>query len=69
MNHSLLTADRSTHIKIVTLALVFGCMLVLGGGAARLADPDKIAARAASGPIIKASRTTAYTGRRISVTR
>jgi hypothetical protein len=38
MNHSLLTADRATHLKIVAVALAAAVVTVVVGGAARVAD-------------------------------
>jgi hypothetical protein len=36
MNHSIITANRSTHVKIVVVALVAAIMVVTVGIAARL---------------------------------
>jgi hypothetical protein len=38
MNHSLYSADRATHIKIVVVALVAGTLVAGLGVAARLGD-------------------------------
>jgi len=40
MNHSILTADRSTHLKIVVVALVGAIAVVSVGIAARLSSVD-----------------------------
>lgn len=40
MNHSLHSADRSTHLKIVAMALVAGIALAGFGVAARSGLPD-----------------------------
>ncbi|MDB5617349.1 hypothetical protein [Tardiphaga sp.] len=40
MNHSLHSADRSTHLKIVTMALVAGIALAGFGVAARSGGQD-----------------------------
>jgi len=57
MNHSLYSADRMTHLKIVVVALVAGIAVAGIGIAARVAAPDaQIEARL---PVIKAGTTMA----------
>ena len=63
MNSSLYSADRRTHLKIVVVGLV-GATLVAGVGiTARLADEAgaSTARMQASGPAVKASKTTIVT--------
>jgi hypothetical protein len=46
MNHSIATADRGTHLKIVVVALVGAIMVVCVGITARLAQTDTAVAGA-----------------------
>jgi heme A synthase len=56
MNHSLLSADRTTHLKIAAVALLGVLVVVATGIAARLT-----AAPAAPAPgVIKAGQPTLY---------
>ncbi len=58
MNHSLHSADRSTHLKIVMIALVAGVALAGFGVAARNGDSDT---QTASARIIKAGKPVMVT--------
>lgn len=49
MNHSIATADRNTHLKIVVLSLVAAIMVVCVGITARLASSDGAFAAKADG--------------------
>jgi hypothetical protein len=61
MNHSLLSADRNTHVKMVSLALIAAIAVVAIGIAARIAD-DAGAARIEIGtPVLKAGKAAMYT--------
>jgi hypothetical protein len=60
MNHSLIGADRNTHLKIVVVALIAAIMVVAVGITARVADTSSLQA---SGPVIKAGQPTAVTTR------
>jgi hypothetical protein len=62
MNHSLVTADRSTHVRIVMVALV-GALLVVGVGiTARLTAGDNVTARLEThGPVMKAGKPVTVT--------
>jgi hypothetical protein len=64
MNHSIYSVDRSTHLKIVVVALV-GAVLVAGiGVSSRLGEPDAGMATArlqGTGPVIKAGKPVALT--------
>lgn len=67
MNHSIATADRGTHLKIVVVALVAAIMVVSAGIAARLSTSDGTATamRSDSGikvGVVKAGQPVAYTG-------
>jgi len=62
MNHSLLSADRHTHLKIVSLALIAATTVVVIGITARIVDDTSAAARSETGvPVLKAGKPTTYT--------
>ncbi len=62
MNHSLLSADRNTHLKIVSLALTAAIAVVVIGITARVSDSTGAAARIeTSAPVLKAGKITTYT--------
>ena len=62
MNHSLVTADRTTHLKIVAVSLVAAIAVILVGITARVTDDSSASANLqAHGPVIKASKPTAVT--------
>ena len=64
MNHSLVTADRTTHLKIVAVSLIAAIAVIMVGITARMTDPDAATARLeAHGPIIKAGKPSAVTVR------
>jgi len=61
MNHSLLSADRNTHLKIVTVALIAAIIVVAVGITARLTDAGLTTAGIdRSAPVLKLDRTTAF---------
>jgi hypothetical protein len=63
MNHSLLSADRHTHLKIVALALSAAIAVVVIGITARITENTGAAPRVESGaPVLKAGKPTNYTG-------
>jgi len=60
MNHSLVTADSATHLKIVVVALI-GAILVVGVGiGARVAGTATMGLDA-NGPVLKAGHPAVYT--------
>jgi hypothetical protein len=68
MNHSILTADRSTHLKIVVVALVGAIAVVSVGVAARLSSvnlgTDIVASRQAGDVkvgVVKATKSVTWT--------
>jgi hypothetical protein len=62
MNHSLVTADRSTHLKIVAISLVAAIAVILVGVTARISDTNTASANLqAHGPVIKAGKPAAVT--------
>jgi hypothetical protein len=62
MNHSLLTADRTTHLKIVVVALVAAILVVSVGITGHLAR-DETAGVRSDGPVLRAGKLPTYTGR------
>ena len=64
MNHSLVTADRTTHLKIVAVSLIAAIAVILVGITARITDPDTASPRLeAQGPVLKAGKPSAITAR------
>jgi hypothetical protein len=62
MNHSLMTADRTTHLKIVVVALVAAIVLVAVGITARVTAMDTETARVRTdGVVVKAGKPATYT--------
>ena len=66
MNHSISSADRSTHLKIVVVALVAGMAVVGFGISARSASDDGYAQTAR---VIKAGKPVAITSSNTSMVR
>lgn len=66
MNHSLVTADRTTHLKIVAVSLVAAIAVIMVGITARISDSGAGMASAkieAHGPILKAGKNSVVTAR------
>jgi hypothetical protein len=63
MNHSLATADRTTHLKVVIVALVAAIVVVTVGIAARVTAMDTETARVRTQGVVvvKAGAPTTYT--------
>ena len=58
-NSSLLTADRTTHLKIVVVSLVFAILVAAVGVASRITDTGLAGANGryeATAPVLKASK-------------
>ncbi len=66
MNHSIYSADRTTHLKIVVVALVAG-ITIAGLGLSSRANSD--AASTQTGGVVKAAKLMAMTGSVALVTR
>jgi hypothetical protein len=57
MSHSLINADRRTHLKIVTVAIVCAVTVVAVGVTARVSQPDAASGRTfAHGPVLKVGK-------------
>ena len=63
MNHSLVTADRTTHLKIVAVSLVAAIAVILVGVTARVTDTSATDNLHAQGPVVKAGKPAAVTVR------
>jgi hypothetical protein len=64
MNHSLVTADRTTHLKIVAVSLIAAIAVILVGVTARISDTGTASAKLeAQGPVVKAGKPSAVTAR------
>jgi len=66
MNHSIYSADRSTHLKIVVMALVAGVAVAGFGISARVNSNDSYAQTAR---VIKAGQPVAVTNSNASMVR
>jgi uracil DNA glycosylase len=64
MSHSLIGADRTTHLKIVAVALAGAIVVILIGVTARVTD---IGIAGAQNVIVKAGKPAAYTARHTTV--
>lgn len=63
MNHSLVTADRTTHLKIVAVSLIAAIAVILVGVTARITDTGATARLEAQGPVLKAGKPATVTVR------
>ncbi len=62
MNHSFYSADRTTHLKIVVVALVAAIGVAGVGISARLSADNGLTQTArVSGPVVKASKSVVMT--------
>jgi hypothetical protein len=66
MNHSIYSADRSTHLKVVVVALVVGIVVAGLGISARAVSVDGYAQTAR---VIKADKPVAITSSNASMVR
>ena len=64
MNHSIHSADRSTHLKIVVVALVAGIAVAGIGISARTTSPD-----AQTAQVVKAGKPVTVTSSNASMVR
>jgi hypothetical protein len=64
MNHSIVTADRNTHLKVAALALIAAILFVMVGFSAHVEESGFATARIESnGPAVKPSKATQFTAR------
>ena len=64
MNHSLVTADRTTHLKIVAVSLIAAIAVILVGVTARISDTGSTSAKVETqGPVLKAGKPATITAR------
>jgi hypothetical protein len=70
MTHSLIGADRNTHLKIVVVALVGAIAVVTVGIAARVSDTSAMTAQVKTdGPVLKAGKPATFTTRETTAVR
>jgi hypothetical protein len=70
MNYSLTTASRTTHLKIVVVALMAAIVVVAVGITARVTAMDTETARIRTqGVVVKAGKPAAYSGSETSTIR
>jgi hypothetical protein len=63
MAHSIIGADRGTHLKIEVVALTAAILVVLVGVTARVADFETMASIQRGGPVLKAGKPTTFSVR------
>jgi hypothetical protein len=68
MNHSIYSADRTTHLKIVVVALV-AAIVVAGFGISARTSSDQGLMQTASTPVLKAGKPVVITSSGNSVVR
>jgi hypothetical protein len=68
MNHSLHSADRGTHLKVVAVALVAAIAVVAVGISARVAETTSATVRV-QGPVLKAGQPATFTSSETSAVR
>lgn len=68
MNHSLVTADRTTHLKIVVLSLIFGVGIVVAGIGAHLREGPGASSTVAP-PVVKADKPAVFSGHQTTAIR
>ena len=70
MNHSLVTADGSTHLKIVAVSLIAAIAVILVGITARMTDSSTETAKLEThGPVVKANKPSVITAREANTVR
>lgn len=70
MNHSLVTADRTTHLKIVAVSLVAAIAVIMVGVTARVTDNSSLTAKyEANGMVLKAGKPAVITAREATTIR
>ena len=61
MNYTLMTADRTTHLKVVAVSLIASIVIVVGVFAARPSLPDMSTQLEARAPVLKAGKPVIWT--------
>jgi hypothetical protein len=69
MNSSLFTCDRTTHLKIVAIALVASIVVIAVGIHARTDDSGSLANAKTSSMVVKAGKPAIYSTRSDSAVR
>jgi hypothetical protein len=60
-NYSLITANRTTHVKVVVVALIAGIAIIGGGIAASRLPSDMSTQLEARAPVLKANKPVVWT--------
>ena len=60
-NYSLITADRTTHTKVIIVALIAGIAIIAGGIAASRPPSDMSTQLEARAPMLKANKPIIWT--------
>jgi hypothetical protein len=68
MNHSIVTADRTTHVKIIVIALIGATLVTLVGIKSTLGDRTSTQF-AAGAPVVKAEKQISISGLDMSAVR
>jgi len=63
MSHSLIAADRSTHIRIIAITAIAVVVLVTGLMAAQFGNPDSHMVTANAPTVVKAEKASSWTSR------
>ena len=63
MNHSLITASPTTHLKILVVALVAAILVVAVGIAGHVSDVQVSGRTPTTGAVVKAGHPVSYTRR------
>lgn len=61
MNYTLMTAGRTTHLKVVAVSLLASIVIVVGVIAARPSLPDMSTQLEARAPVFKAGKPVVWT--------
>jgi len=69
MNHSMYSADRATHLKIVVVGLIAATLVAGVGIAARVTDSTATARLKTDGPVLKAGQPVVITSNEASAVR
>jgi hypothetical protein len=70
MNHSMLSCDRATHLKIVVIALVVAVIVAIAGINAHVSEPGVLVSDTKiMGPMVKVGKPSIYSSREVSVAR
>jgi hypothetical protein len=69
MNHSFYSADRATHVKIVTVGLAAAMMVSVVGISLRVTADESLGMQASGPTVIKADKPVVWTSNKASTIR